>query len=229
MTKEPTTIAATDRPDDLLPVNDDPPVIASEAEADKAVREMAFVRVHTKEVEASIQRQYDAITQRETAALAIGEKTYAERAADLTTALEVYANKFHPKLKSGNGSRSLQLQSGTIKWVKSRNTVEYKNGKKHKDVIDAIDKETAGIPKNGGGLKARLSTLLGELVLFGRGKAARLVSLFVTPAPKISLTKAREAYDAKKISKDELATLHLVWKKGTDTFIVDPDEFECRT
>ena len=230
MAKKPEAVpvlTAADRPGDLLPVGEEPPVIASDDDADKALRELAFLHGHTKSVSAAVQTRIDQIVEESKRSLVVEGKTYEDREAELTAALESFTQKNHRELKDGSGARTVALQNGSIGWKKSRDAVGYVKGKTQKDALTAIDEATTKTKKEGG-FKKRLSSLLESIRLFGSGEDTRFVSLFVTAKPSVNLTEARKAYEDEKIGDAQLSRYHMQFVAGSDSFVCEPDEFERR-
>lgn len=191
--------------------------IASEAELDAALAEMAWIdaqgRLEQELLRQQIDRLESAVQQR--MRLRVGRQIvgFAERRSDLQSAVHSYANEHREQLLAGGG-KTRKLTHGTISWKAAPQVLTFAGGKSADDVAAAIDECT--------GILGALLRLLGRLKLFG----LPLVR-FLRCKPALDRQQILAAAKAGELSADDLAAIHLQLQQPADTLTVKLHEYRA--
>lgn len=220
-------ITLQDSPGDTFGIE---PNIETEDQAELALHLMGFYSDYAAVVQGStaalIKRIQERGNQRCTIEIEKQPIGCGARHAQLLAALERYTEEQRPELKNADGDRtprSAKLSHGKIGWRRGRAAVQVCEGKNQSDVKAALEKHSASETKPG--IAVQLQKLAAKARIFFDDKRKLFVDQLFTVSVALNVTKARDAFEKKELTRDDLKRLHLRYNEGDDEFFAEPAKF----
>ncbi len=182
--------------DDLLPID---PVISSEIDLRKALKELQQLDVAMRRRAASIDREVRAVYERfgQLKVDVLGELIEVDaRAKSLQTAIINFANDYREELLNGRDKKSIDYPEGSLAWRTVPATIAASEGVKPDDIIERADKVAPWT--------IIVRKVLEKVKLFGIGFFEMFDVVY-----KPSMTNIKKAWQAKRLKPADLKKLGL--------------------
>ena len=219
-----TTKTRPQPPGDLLGFDAE---IVSEADLDRAMAEAAWLEARQAELQAECDRQMKAIQSRfqDQMQLVVDGQwlvSFADRHAVLAAAIEAYCNEHQAELVTGKG-RCRDMTHGTLSWKKTPEGVKTAEGRKPDELVEEFIDEHA--------LRPRLHAMLESISVCGElgNPDHRTAADFFDVSLALSLTRAKLAFKAGRLTQEHLDRVGLVWDRGADKFSFKPSRVVVKT
>ena len=174
--------------------------IATEAELDQALAELAWLDTTRAEAEAVLARQVEQLEMetQQRLRVRVGRSVvgFTDRQTDLRAAVEAYATEHREQLLAGGKGKTRKLTHGQISWSAKPAAVAFADGATEDQVAAAIETQT--------GILARLLRLLGRLKLRGLP-----LTRWLRVKPALDRQQILAAFKAGELTADDLAAVHL--------------------
>lgn len=215
-------LSMQDRPNVCLGAK---PKCRSVDDENTALREKGFLLALAKAINAEremklreLNAQFDAML-----LVTIGDDdpiSHVKRIELLDQAIEEFALHEHADIKNGTAQkRSLKLAEGKIAWQKARDSVVFAANKNATTALAAIDQLLDGEP-----LVAQINELLDTIEVTVDEEIVP-VSEIVKVKIEIERSALLDSFREKKISREILRAIGLLFEKGRDYFKAEPNEY----